>query len=188
MSRLIRVLLSTAVVATLLVAETASIAGASTGDKKLTKCAPKTATKAIAKALKKSQKAKTGADTAKLMNLEPDQVDAFAAAMQQSMDARSANSLPEKLINIKVTCRDKTTADFTYDVSVQGTVVASALPWDAVLKKGKWLLDPVKVCDNLARSTQAAQLSAATACYTALGIQNATVCPINDPTCTPRGP
>jgi len=187
MPRLVRALLSAVLVGGVLVLGMSAVARASVGDKKLTKCATKSASKGIAKALDTTFNAETGIDAAKVIDLTPDQVDAFAAALQQIMDAGEAagsSTPPVKAANVKPTCTGKTKADFTYDVAnAEGSVVSPSLQGDAVLKKGKWLLDPVNVCDNFAHSVVAAQLAAAAACYSALGIEGATVCDPRDFTC-----
>ena len=185
MLRLVRVLLSVIVATGLVVLGTSAAASASVGDKKIKKCATKTASKAIAKALAKTMNAETGEDSAKVMDVPPDQFDAFAAALQQAKDASTPSGVELKVINVKATCQGKTSASFTFDIAADdGTVVAPGQEGDAVLKKGKWLLNPVNACDNLGRNPQPAILAAATACYAALGVQG-NVCPVNDPRCGP---
>lgn len=190
MLRLMRVLLSVVVAAGLVALGTASFASASVVDKNTKKCATKSASKAIAKALKKTMAAETGADSSKFMDLQSDQFDAFAAALQAAMDAAEASgqsTAPVKAVNVTATCQGKTAADFTYDVATaDGSVVASGLQGDAVLKKGMWLLDPVNACDNLSRGIGVAQIQAANACYAALGVEPTNPpCDVRDPTCRP---
>ncbi len=163
-------------------------AGASVSEKKLTKCATKSASKAITKALNKLYKTDDAADIVKVSDLSPDQVDAYQSAVQQLLTAQPPNpGATPKAVNLKATCQGKTAADFTYEVSIGGNVVSRGSQGDAVLKKGKWLLNPQNMCDNLAHSVTQAQLTFASACYAALGVQGNVCDPRNFETCGPPG-
>ena len=188
--RLVRGVLGVGVMAGVVALGTASFASASVVETKTTKCVTTSASKAIGKALKKAMAAKTGVDAAKVSDLQPDQVEPFAAALQMAFDAAEASgqsTAPVKAVKVTATCQGKTAADFTYDVATaDGSVVARGLQGGAVLKKGTWLLDPVNACDNLSRGLGLAQIQAANACYAALGVAPTTPpCDVRDPTCRP---
>ena len=188
MPRALRVLCGAIVVVCLIALTMTATASASVADKKLKKCDPKTAAKGIAKALNVAIGAETAADAVKLVDLQPDQVDAYTAALQQAMDASTSSGSSNKAVNVTATCQGKSAADFTYDYAdADGTVLSPALQGNAILRKGKWLLDPVNACDSLAHGIGEAVLAAAGACYEALGLEPGPICDLRnpDPACGP---
>jgi hypothetical protein len=156
---------------------TTAVAGASVGDKKLTKCQPKTAAKPIAKLLTVVTNSTSAAEGAKEFALKPSQVSAFTAVLQASADATKASGVRQGTnlgaAHVKVQCQGKTKANFTYDLvqNPAGQVLVPGVQGNAVLKKGKWLLDPIFVCARLSHSPFASQASAGPACYTAIGLK-----------------
>jgi len=177
MRRRLLVVLSVVIAAgTLVVGTTAATAGASTASK-ITKCVPKTAGKGIQKALVAFLTGATGADKVALVDVAADQRDALAAAVDASGAAAEAQglALPVTAAKTKATCSGKKAATFTYDLVNKdtGDPLLPGQAGDAVLKKGKWLLSAVFVCD-LGDQNPAGAGAISTQCYTAIGEEDPT--------------
>lgn len=176
MRRRVLVPLAAVLAAGVLVLGTSAVTGASVGDKKLKKCDAKTATKGVAKALHTFLTAKTGALKVALVDLQPDQVAAYAKAIGDSDAAATAAgvALPVDAAKVKAKCKGKNKAGFTYDLvnSETGDPLLAGQAGDAVLKKGKWLLDATYPCDLTDQNPVAA--AASTECYNAIGQEDPT--------------
>jgi len=173
MRRRLLVALSVALAAGALVVGTSAVtAGASTASKKLTKCAPKSAAKGITNALNAFLTGDTGEDKLALTDLTADELAAMAPAIDESsrIAEEGGLSLPVEAGNVTATCDSKKAATFGYDLqnSETGDPLLPDQSGNAVLKKGKWFLDPAFPCDLSANNPAAA--TAVAACYTAIGL------------------
>jgi hypothetical protein len=177
MRRRLLVVLSVVIAAgALVVGASAATAGASTASK-ITKCAPKSAAKGITKAMNAFLQGETTDDKVKLIDLSNADEAAFKAALEASSAGAEASgsSLPVKAGNLKATCSGKKAASFTYDLehAETGAALLPAQPGDAVLKGGKWRIDPVLVCD-LTNMNPGAPPEAKSGCYTSVGLEGVT--------------
>jgi hypothetical protein len=150
-------------------------AGASApAQKKLTKCAKKSAAKGITKALNAFLQGEGAEAKSELIDLSNADEAAFLAALDASSAGAEASgqALPVKAGNVKATCSGKKAASFVYDLqqAETGDPLLPEQPGDAVLKRGKWLIDPVLVCD-LTNQNPGAPPEAKAGCYTSVGLE-----------------
>ena len=177
MRRRVLIALSVALTAGALVVGTSVVtAGASSGTK-VTKCVVKSANKGITKAMNAFLQGETTDDKVKLIDLSEADEAAFKSALDASSAgaAASGNSLAVKAGNLKATCTSKKSASFIYDLQAAdtGDALLPQQPGDAVLKGGKWLIDPVLVCD-LTNQNPGAPPEAKAGCYTSVGLEGVT--------------
>jgi hypothetical protein len=142
---------------------------------KVTKCVTKTATQGITQAMNSFL---SGNPAIAMKYIDQGAKIGASYQLSEQLDTAAGLTSATKLtlpINVKVTCKGSTKANFQYDLYMKDTTTGTTTPplglnqgGDALIKKGVWYVSALTVCDLEAAAGSAAA-QATNQCYMAIG-------------------